>query len=84
MRKANTPRRDTTRRDTTTRATVAQQWISLAQAAEQLAVHPRTIRRMIERGELEGSRVGPRLIRVRAADVEALAQPIPTVRHAAG
>jgi excisionase family DNA binding protein len=52
--------------------------LDLAEAAEQLSLHPRTVRRMIARGKLAAVRVGPRLLRVRAADVEALGKPLPT------
>ena len=34
------------------------------QTAEILGVNPRTVRRMIARGEIQARRVGPRLIRV--------------------
>ena len=43
-----------------------------------LAVHPRTIRRYISSGDLPAYRIGPRQIRVRASDVDALLVPIPT------
>jgi excisionase family DNA binding protein len=51
--------------------------LSLSEAAERLAVSTRTLRRMIARGELVGFRVG-RTVRVRAEDVQALVQRIPT------
>jgi len=41
-------------------------WITVQQAAEELQVSTKTIRRMISRGELEAKRVGPRLIRIRS------------------
>lgn len=43
--------------------------ISVAQAAQILAVHPATIRRMIARGELPAKRVG-RVWRVDPADLQ--------------
>lgn len=47
-------------------------------AAAQLAggVHPKTIRRWIDRELLEGYRQGPRLLFVSRSEVRALAQPL--------
>ncbi len=52
--------------------------LSLKQAAEWYGVSERTLRRRIAEGRLRAYRVGPRCIRVSVADMEALAQPIPT------
>lgn len=57
----------------------ARQMITIAEAAQTYGVHPNTIRRHVAAGRLPAVRVGPRLLRVDAADVEALAQPVPTV-----
>jgi excisionase family DNA binding protein len=54
------------------------QYESLAAAAERLAVHERTIRRMIARGEITGYRLGGHLIRVDPAELDAAMQPVPT------
>jgi excisionase family DNA binding protein len=51
---------------------------TLEHAAHRLDTSLRTVRRMIARGELTGYRFGPRMIRVLAADVDALLRPIPT------
>lgn len=51
--------------------------VTLADAAETLGVSVRTVRRLIAHGYLEGYRVGPRAIRVRAADVEAVLTRMP-------
>ena len=51
--------------------------ITLAAAAESLGVSVRTVRRFIGYGYLEGYRVGPRAIRVRAGDVAALVKRMP-------
>jgi excisionase family DNA binding protein len=48
---------------------------SVDYAAEFLDVHPRTIRRMLNSGELNAYRVG-RLVRVDMRQVYALAQPV--------
>ena len=49
---------------------------SIAVAAEHADVHPRTIRRYIASGRLQGYRVGPRLLKVDLADVDALLTPV--------
>lgn len=56
--------------------------LSLKEAAARYGVSERTIRRRIAEGQLPAYRVGPRTIRVRTADVEALAKPIPTAGQA--
>lgn len=53
--------------------------ITVAQAAEQLGVSPRTVRRYISEGDLPAVRIQGRLLRVRADHVEKLARPVPTV-----
>ena len=52
---------------------------SIAAAANALGVSTRTVRRYISDGRLTGYRMGPRLIRVDLAEVDALLSPIPTV-----
>lgn len=52
--------------------------LTIAGAAEALGVHPNTVRRMVARGELPAFRVGPRLLRLRAEDVAAVARPLAT------
>ena len=52
--------------------------LTIETAAEMLAVHPRTIRRYVASGDLPAYRIGPRQIRVRTSDVDALLVPIPT------
>lgn len=56
--------------------------LKLQEAAEYYDVSERTLRRRIAEGKLAAVRVGPRSIRVRAEDVEALAVPIPTASRA--
>lgn len=51
---------------------------SLADAAESLGVNERTVRRYIADGRLTAFRLGPRLVRVDLAEVEAMLHPIPT------
>lgn len=50
---------------------------SIAYAAESADLSTRTIRRYIADGRLTGYRVGPRLVKVDLADLEALMRPIP-------
>ncbi|MBD8218109.1 excisionase family DNA-binding protein [Microbacterium sp. CFBP 13617] len=50
--------------------------MSVAGAAELLGVSVDTIRRRIADGTLPAERIGPRLIRIRIADLDALGRPI--------
>lgn len=56
---------------------------SVADAAEFAGVNPKTIRRRIADGTLNGYRLGPRLIRVDLNELDALLRPIPTAGGAA-
>lgn len=51
---------------------------SLSSAAQRAGVSERTIRRWIAHGRLAGYRVGPRLLRVDRAELDALFAVIPT------
>ena len=53
-------------------------YISQQDAADQLGVSVKTIRRSIAAGRLTGYRVGGRLLRVDQAEVAAMLRPIPT------
>lgn len=50
--------------------------LTIADAAEQMGVDYKTIRRWISSGRLPARRVGARLIRIRQADLDALGTPI--------
>lgn len=50
--------------------------LTVDQAAERLGVTPGTIRRWINTGTLKAHRVGPRFIRIRADDLDALLSEI--------
>nr|WP_082966254.1 helix-turn-helix domain-containing protein [Mycolicibacter sinensis] len=50
--------------------------IGLTEAAERCGVHYRTIRRWIASGQLKAVRVGPRLLKVDAAQLDAMLQPL--------
>jgi excisionase family DNA binding protein len=56
---------------------------TLAEAGARAGVSPRTLRRRIADGDLTGYRFGPRLLRVDAAEVDALLQAMPNARTAA-
>jgi len=52
--------------------------VDLKKAAERFDSSERTVRRMIAAGELTGYRVGKRLVRLNADELDALARVIPT------
>jgi excisionase family DNA binding protein len=56
--------------------------LTIADAAVRLRVSTKTIRRRIADGSLTGYRVGPHLIRLDPAEVDALMRPIPTAKIA--
>lgn len=51
-------------------------WGTIPEVAAEIGVSPRTVRRMISRGEIEANRVGPRLIRVRWSSLDQLGKPL--------
>jgi len=51
-------------------------FLSVAQAADELGVTERFIRKLITNGELQAVKVGTRLIRIRRTDLEDLLQPV--------
>ncbi len=55
-------------------------YISVSECANYLGVTTKTVRRMIAAGQLSGYRIGPRLLRIPVAEVEALFRPIPTTK----
>lgn len=57
------------------------QLVTVAAVAAQLGVHPQTVRRWIAQGRLTGYRLGPRLLRLDAAQVDELARELPTVER---
>jgi excisionase family DNA binding protein len=52
---------------------------SVTDAATYANVSTKTIRRYIADGRLTGYRVGPRLVKVKLADLDALMRPIPPI-----
>lgn len=51
---------------------------SIREGADRYKVHPDTIRRRIAAGQLTAYRMGPRLIRIDLAELDALLRPIST------
>lgn len=45
-------------------------WLSIQEAAEQLGVNPRTVRRYIRLGRIDVSRISNKVVRVRQADID--------------
>lgn len=52
--------------------------ITLSEGGQRLELSEKTLRRYVAAGLLTGYRVGPRDLRLDAAEVAALARPIPT------
>ena len=50
--------------------------LSPAESAAYMGVNESTIRRWIKKGLLPAERVGPRLLRIKPVDLDALKQPI--------
>jgi excisionase family DNA binding protein len=55
-------------------------WAAQAEAAEYLGIDPKTLRRMVAKGQVTGYRMGPRLIRFDLDELDALMRPIPTTK----
>jgi len=53
-----------------------EQWLTIAEAAEVYGISTKTVRRRITDGTLAAKRIGPRLIRVSAKSLAALANPM--------
>lgn len=58
---------------------MSHEYISQQQVAAEFGISDRTVRRMISDGRLPAHRLGPRLVRIRRADVTLALTPIPTV-----
>lgn len=56
--------------------TARPEYVSIDEAAEYLGVVPLTVRRWISAGLLPASRLGPRMVRIRRDDLDALLTPI--------
>ncbi len=60
-----------------------QTWLTIAQAAQALAVKPVTVRRLISKGDLPARRVGGHLIRIPASAIADIGRPLTVLRDAA-
>ena len=56
-------------------------FLTIAQAAEELAVTQRFIRKLIAEGQLHAVKIGTRVIRIRRTDLEDLLRPARAVPH---
>ena len=56
----------------------ARRLLNYTEAAQILGCSRHTIARMVERGELASVRIGPRLVRVRGEDIDALIDDVRT------
>ena len=63
--------------------TRAAKYLTLRVGAEQYGISERTLRRRIAEGKLPAIRVGPRSIRIAAADLDQLGTPIPSASSGA-
>lgn len=54
---------------------LGQSYLTVAQAAEALGVHPSTIRRWIDSGRLRAFRLGPKRIAIRRPDLKGVMAP---------
>lgn len=63
-----------------TDASTPNPYLTLAQASEYLGQSVKTLRRRIAAGTLPAYRFGPRMIRVRLHDLDAIAERIPNAR----
>jgi excisionase family DNA binding protein len=54
--------------------------LTISEVARQYGVTTQSVRSWIAHGQLKAVRVGPRVIRIRPADVAAMEREIPTVR----
>lgn len=53
-------------------------WIDHATASERLGVSEKTLRRYVAEGKIPAYRMGARLLRYRADELDALMTPVPT------
>jgi excisionase family DNA binding protein len=62
-------------------AATRREYLTLPIAADRLNCHVKTIRRLIASGHLTGYRIGRKMVRVDATELDQLAVPIPTVQR---
>ena len=55
-------------------------WAAQDEAADYLGIDPKTLRRMVAKGQVTGYRIGPRLIRFDLEELDALMRPIPATK----
>lgn len=55
--------------------------LTIDQVADSFQLSRSTVRRMIARGQLPAHRVGPRAIRIKAAEIEAALRQVPSAKR---
>ena len=65
-------------------AAPASLYLTIGEAAEQLRLTDRGVRKMIADGRLPAYRVGGRALRIRRADLDLITERVPTTRRRAG
>lgn len=63
-----------------TQAPIAATWISIQQAADLMSCSTKSIRRWIAAGDLPARRIGTRMIRIDAADLDSLGRNLTVSR----
>lgn len=58
------------------------EYITINQAASALSVSTKTVRRMIDRGDLPAKRIGTRMVRIPAHVLDGIGYAIPASRRA--
>ena len=61
---------------TTVGSPAQSRFVTVAEAAQDLHVTERYIRKLIATGDLEAVKVGSRLVRIQRADIESLLRPV--------
>jgi excisionase family DNA binding protein len=62
----------------------SRRWLSLSEAADYTGLSTKTIRRRVTDGSVAAFRAGPRELRFRMDDLDALMRPVPTAGTVGG
>lgn len=65
------------------RVGMSAKYLGIGDSAAYLSVSPKTIRRMVARGELTAYRVGPKILRIDAEELDAVLRRVPSAGDAA-
>jgi excisionase family DNA binding protein len=69
---------------TTVTSPAEARFLTVAEAADELHVTERFIRKLIANGDLDAVRIGTRLVRIRRTDLEGLIRPVHADQHRYG